>query len=59
MKRERDKVGGRTAEIQRLLGRGLRAAVDFGALGEQTIMIDCDVIQPMAAHALPLSLALM
>lgn len=45
MKRERDKVGGRTAEIQRLLGRGLRAAVDFGALGEQTIMIDCDVIQ--------------
>lgn len=44
-KRERDKTGGRTAEIQRLLGRGLRAAVDFRALGEQTIMLDCDVLQ--------------
>ncbi len=44
-KRERDKVGGRTQEIQRLIGRALRAAVDFGKLGEQTIMLDCDVIQ--------------
>jgi len=44
-KRERDKVGGRTAEIQRLIGRALRAAVDFKKLGEQTIMLDCDVIQ--------------
>jgi ribonuclease PH len=44
-KRERDKVGGRTQEIQRLIGRALRAAVDFKKLGEQTIMIDCDVIQ--------------
>lgn len=44
-KREREKVGGRTAEIQRLIGRALRAAVDFKKLGEQTIMLDCDVIQ--------------
>lgn len=44
-KREREKVGGRTAEIQRLIGRALRAAVDFKALGEQTILIDCDVLQ--------------
>jgi ribonuclease PH len=44
-KRERDKVGGRTHEIQRLIGRALRAAVDFKKLGEQTIMLDCDVIQ--------------
>jgi ribonuclease PH len=44
-KRERDKVGGRTQEIQRLIGRALRAAVDFKKLGEQTIMLDCDVVQ--------------
>jgi ribonuclease PH len=44
-KREREKVGGRTAEIQRLIGRSLRAAVDFSALGEQTIIVDCDVLQ--------------
>ena len=44
-KRERDKVGGRTAEIQRLIGRALRVAVDFKRLGEQTIMLDCDVLQ--------------
>lgn len=44
-RRERDKVGGRTAEIQRLIGRALRGAVDFKKLGEMTIMIDCDVIQ--------------
>jgi len=36
---------GRTQEIQRLIGRSLRAAVDLHALGENTIMIDCDVIQ--------------
>lgn len=45
VKRERDKVGGRTAEIQRLIGRGLRAAVDFKKIPELTIMIDCDVLQ--------------
>jgi ribonuclease PH len=39
------KQAGRTQEIQRLIGRALRAAVDFTALGENTIVIDCDVIQ--------------
>lgn len=41
----RGKQGGRTVEIQRLIGRSLRAAVDMKALGEHTITIDCDVIQ--------------
>jgi ribonuclease PH len=41
----RGKVGGRTHEISRLIGRALRAAVDFKALGENTIIIDCDVLQ--------------
>ena len=41
----RGKQGGRTLEIQRLIGRALRAAVDLKALGEYTITIDCDVIQ--------------
>jgi ribonuclease PH len=41
----RGKQGGRTVEIQRLIGRSLRAAVDLGKLGENTILIDCDVIQ--------------
>ena len=41
----RGKQGGRTVEIQRLIGRSLRAAVDMQALGEYTIRIDCDVIQ--------------
>lgn len=40
----RGKVGGRTAEIQRLIGRSLRAAVDMEQLGERTVFIDCDVI---------------
>jgi len=39
------KVGGRTQEIQRLIGRSLRAVVDLPALGERQIMVDCDVIQ--------------
>lgn len=39
------KVGGRTMEIQRLIGRALRAVVDLEALGEKTVWIDCDVIQ--------------
>jgi len=39
------RVGGRTHEISRLIGRALRAAVDFKALGENTIVIDCDVLQ--------------
>lgn len=41
----RGKQQGRTVEIQRLIGRALRAAVDMQALGENTIQIDCDVIQ--------------
>jgi len=41
----RGKVSGRTSEIQRLVGRSLRAVVDIEALGERTIWIDCDVIQ--------------
>ena len=41
----RGKLGGRTMEIQRLIGRALRAIVDFELLGERTIVIDCDVLQ--------------
>ncbi len=41
----RGKQGGRTVEIQRLIGRSLRAAIDLSALGEHTIVLDCDVIQ--------------
>ena len=41
----RGKVGGRTMEIQRLIGRSLRAVIDMEALGENTIKLDCDVIQ--------------
>lgn len=41
----RGKQGGRTLEIQRLIGRSLRASIDLAALGENTITIDCDVIQ--------------
>lgn len=41
----RGKQGGRTVEIQRLIGRSLRACVDLGKLGENTIKLDCDVIQ--------------
>ena len=41
----RGKQGGRTVEIQRLIGRSLRAAVDFDKLGENTVRLDCDVIQ--------------
>ena len=40
----RGRVDGRVQEIQRLIGRSLRAAVDFAALGERTITVDCDVI---------------
>jgi ribonuclease PH len=39
------KQGGRTLEIQRLIGRSLRAVVDRGAIGERTITVDCDVLQ--------------
>ena len=41
----RGRQGGRTLEIQRLIGRSLRAVVDMEALGERTVIVDCDVIQ--------------
>jgi ribonuclease PH len=41
----RGKQGGRTVEIQRLIGRALRGVVDFHALGERTVWLDCDVLQ--------------
>jgi ribonuclease PH len=41
----RGKPSGRTLEIQRLIGRSLRAAVDLQALGERTLLVDCDVLQ--------------
>jgi ribonuclease PH len=41
----RGKQGGRTVEIQRLIGRSLRGIVDFEALGERTVYLDCDVLQ--------------
>ena len=41
----RGKVGGRTHEISRLIGRSLRAVIDTSALGENTIVLDCDVLQ--------------
>jgi ribonuclease PH len=44
-KRDREKVSGRTQEIQRLIGRALRACIDLSKLGERSIMIDCDVLQ--------------
>lgn len=47
MRREatQNRQGGRTMEIQRLIGRALRAVVDMGLLGENTVTVDCDVIQ--------------
>ena len=41
----RGRQGGRTVEIQRLIGRSVRAVTDFGALGERTLWLDCDVLQ--------------
>jgi ribonuclease PH len=45
IQRERTKVGGRTHEIQRLIGRALRSVVDMKTLGERSVLIDCDVVQ--------------
>lgn len=45
MKRERDKMSGRTHEIQRLIGRALRTCLDLKKIGERTVIVDCDVIQ--------------
>ncbi len=44
-KRDREKVSGRTQEIQRLIGRALRAMIDLEKLGERQLIVDCDVIQ--------------
>jgi ribonuclease PH len=44
-RRDRGKVDGRTTEIQRLIGRSIRAVADLDALGERSISIDCDVLQ--------------
>lgn len=44
-KRDREKVSGRTQEIQRLIARALRSMVDLKALGERQIIVDCDVLQ--------------
>src|SRR5262249_59749505 len=44
-KRDIGKVDGRTTEIQRLIGRSLRAVVDLDALGERSIYLDCDVLE--------------
>ncbi len=44
-RRDRTKVDGRTTEIQRLIGRSLRAVIDFEALGPRTVTIDCDVLE--------------
>jgi ribonuclease PH len=43
--RTQGRISGRTQEIQRLIGRSLRAVIDMEALGERTVMVDCDVIQ--------------
>ncbi|MFC1979828.1 ribonuclease PH [Chloroflexota bacterium] len=43
--RERGRIGGRSHEIQRLIGRSFRAVADLNALGERTLIIDCDVLQ--------------
>jgi len=45
IRRERDRVGGRTHEIQRLIGRTLRSVVNFQGWGERTITLDCDVLK--------------
>ena len=45
VRRERSKVGGRTQEIQRLIGRALRSVTDLSALGEISILLDCDVLR--------------
>ena len=45
VRRERGKIGGRTQEIQRLIGRSLRSVTDLAALGEISILLDCDVLR--------------
>lgn len=45
IQRERSKIGGRTYEIQRLLGRSLRTCIDLNTLGERSLYVDCDVLE--------------
>ena len=49
--RERQQVGGRTQEIQRLIGRSVRAMLDDFRFGEFTVKVDCDVLRPTAGRA--------
>jgi ribonuclease PH len=51
---ERGKIGGRTHEIQRLIGRSLRSVVDMQVLGERTVILDCDVIKAGTLKQSPL-----
>lgn len=53
------KIGGRTHEISRLIGRALRSCLDLKALGENTITIDCDVLQADGGRGPPLLLVRM
>ncbi|GIT18234.1 MAG: hypothetical protein CM1200mP39_10400 [Dehalococcoidia bacterium] len=50
VRRERGKIGGRTQEIQRLIGRSLRSVTDLAALGEISILLDCDVLRGRRRH---------
>ena len=52
------KIDGRTTEIQRLIGRSLRAVVDLDALGERTVTLDCDVLEADGGTRTPASPAL-
>jgi ribonuclease PH len=54
-RRSRERVDGRTQEIQRLIGRSLRAILDFSILGENSILVDCDVLQADGGRARPAS----
>jgi ribonuclease PH len=49
--RERSQLGGRTQEIQRLIGRSVRAMLDDFRFGEVTVRVDCDVLQADGGHA--------
>src|SRR5207249_10691318 len=53
IERERRGPGGRTHEIQRLVGRSLRAVTDLAGLGERSVLIDCDVLQPAGGRRPP------
>jgi len=56
-KSRKGRASGRTMEIQRLIGRSMRSIVDLPALGERSIILDCDVLQATAERARPRSQA--